>query len=421
VRTHKKTATNIIPPSTKPNKASRRKRRNRDLFQARPEHDHTTVMLTLDEHQQALVEQMAKALDQLRQHLLDFRDSMHCKEGRFPSLAQLAGEARKWHKQQHVLPQGAVEATAQLVLTRCIAAAKDEADPDWDQDIGSVFFSGGGAKNYIRVKDRRLWLPKLGWCPYHSKTGKGVLLSAVLEARDQTSATRIKGATLKNSFGDYRAVLSFQRANDTTINRSIAFHSPKSKLHDLVQRQGLEWDAAYQELADDIEPLRAADQAAEDAKPWDRDLIYAVFETFKEPSDHYAKAVTVGTIKQALKQNYKAARQVLETYGCQDGTVRIDGRVRRGYRLGDILAALRACDTEPKQPDKWHAYAERAARPRWAQEAREIQAKETQRQEDEKRLKAALARPGQNWLQWQEEQQQQRLVRKYGNPYGPED
>jgi hypothetical protein len=421
-----------IPPSETRRKRWSRKPKYRDQHGPRIAHDRTTIMLTLDQRQAALAGQMAKALEALRRHLLDFRDDMHIKDGRFPSLGQFGQAAREWNKKQprdtvrgtvrgtvqgrttrsssaRVLPQGALDATARLVLQRSISASADAAkrreqrratmgalalrfarqlrprhdddEPDWDQQVYSIFFTGGGTSQRIKIKDRRLYLPKLGWCPYHSKENKGDVLAAVLE----TPGTRIRGATLKLSQGgEYRAVISFEAAPGKLIQQEIAKKAPGALIHRYTQ-QDMTWVAARKlvvekyispaaiaaytdpvfEAAMDAISRRVARsqgltrEAAEklvysrygqgdaaiiaDLKTlgWEEpvDEASALLRLFRKPDGWFQRVLAVSTIKKAVK-DYKATRKLLREYDVRPKKRRIgpkgQQRVAWVYDLSDI-------------------------------------------------------------------------------------
>lgn len=372
------TTADNIPPSKTRRKRWSRKPKYRDPHGPRIAHDRTTIMLTLDQRQAALAGQMAKALEALRQHLLDFRDDMHINDGSFPSLGQFGQAAREWNKKQprdtvrgtvqgrttrsssaRVLPQGALDATARLVLQRSISAPAeaekrreqrratmgglarrfaqrprhDDDEPDWDQHVTSIFFTGGGAKDYIRIKDRRLYLPKLGWCPYHSKDTPGDVLAAVLE----TPGTRIRGATLKLSQGgDYRAVISFEAAPGKLIQQEIAQQAPGALIHRYTQ-QDMSWVAARALVVERyISPARrAAAEAAED----EPDLMAELYKLFKKPDGGgFHDQVAVSTIKAAM--DYKAARALLGSYRVRPTKAWIGQQSRWAIRCFDFLDAF---------------------------------------------------------------------------------
>jgi hypothetical protein len=410
------TTADNIPPSNTRRKRWSRKPKYRDQHGPRFAHDKTTIMLTLDQRQTALAGQMAKALEALRRHLLDFRDDMHINDGRFPSLAQLGEAARQWHRKQpggksaRVLPQGALDATARLVLVRSISASADAAkrrdqrhaemgalalrfarqsqrprhdddEPDWDQQVYSIFFTGGGTSQRIKIKDRRLYLPKLGWCPYHSKEVKGDVLAAVLE----TPGTRIRGATLKLSQGgEYRAVISFEAAPGKLIQQEIAKKAPGALIHRYTQ-QDMTWVAARKLVVEKyISPAAIAAytdpvfEAAMDAisrrvaqsqgltREAAEKLVYsrygqgdaaiiadlktlgyvepvdeasALLRLFRKPDGWFQRVLAVSTIKKAVK-DYKATRKLLREYDVRPKKRRIgpkgQQRVAWVYDLRDI-------------------------------------------------------------------------------------
>jgi hypothetical protein len=212
-----------IPHATKPAKPAPRRGKFSDPFKPRRTDDKKAVLLKLDEAQREKVDAMVAASAALRQTLLDFRYDHHNRIGRYPDEDAVQEAARDW-KADHPdlagsLPQGALAATGHHVHDREVKAAIDGQRLDWEaDDLVVVHFAGGGHHEYLKAKDHRLYLPKIGWVNYDSRRGKGLFVQAVLEV----DGTRIKGATLhRGQAGRYRAVLSLQRAPAKTINAAI--------------------------------------------------------------------------------------------------------------------------------------------------------------------------------------------------------
>jgi hypothetical protein len=339
-------------------KARKRKSKKKVEY---PTNDKKSVILKPDDDQTNILVGMVKAQSLLRHHIVDWRDRYHVETGRYPTLAELTKAGAAWKKGNldiKVLPEGALQATARLVLRRSIKAAREYKAAVWNKEPVSLYFTGNGQHEYIKLANHQIRLPKLGWVDWKTPKGLGLTLQAVMES----PGSRVRGVTVRyGSTGEYYAKISFARATEEAVEKSIhqmyvkGFEVKRIMRSELVSRK--EAERRYTELyeTDDTPYVVADDNEDYDPDDWPsgppdaRKLLEYVLSVFHIPGTLYGlcKAEAVSTIKACLKREYFIeARRLLRHYGVKAHKQRLDGKVCWVYRVYDITDAIMKYDEE---------------------------------------------------------------------------